>query len=115
MKRKDIFDSSQYHRWYDWYSFYKYHRDLYMGKLLDRTIDRQRYSPKVIRGFVLKRGINFLDRDDKSYYDNWLEDGVRYAGNYKTCVKSNKIWKAVTLKKIIGSIVGMPRIYRGKK
>lgn len=113
-KRKDIFDFSQYHRWYDWYSFYGYHKDLYMGKLLDRTIDRQRYSQKVIRGFVLKKGIDFLDRDDKSYYDHWL-DGVRYAGNYKTCVKSDKIWKAVTLKRIIGSIIGFPRIYWGRK
>ena len=85
-----------------------------MGKLLDRTIDRQRYSQKVIRGFVLKKGIDFLDRDDKSYYDHWL-DGVRYAGNYKTCVKSDKIWKAVTLKRIIGSIIGFPRIYWGRK
>jgi len=80
-----------------------------MGKLLDRTIDYQNMSPEVIRGFVLKRETKFLHSDDKSRF-KFLDD-VRYAGNYKTCVTSNTIYIEVALKKIIGSIVGLPRMY----
>ena len=108
VRREDIFVSSQYHWWNDWASFYEFHRDLYTGKLLNRTIDHHRYSPKIIRGYALKRETKFLHSSDKSRF-KFLD--ARYAGNYKTCVKSDKIWKAVTLKKIIGSIIGLPRMY----
>lgn len=110
ISRKDIFISSQYHWWDYWTSFYKYRRDFYAGKLLDRTIDYQnRFSPKVIRGYALKRETKFLHSDDKSRF-KFLDD-VRYAGNYKTCVTSDTIYIEDTLKKIIGSIMGFPRMY----
>lgn len=107
-ERKDIFVSSQYHWWDDWASFYKFHRDLYTGKLLNRTIDYQRYSAKIIRGYALKRETKFLHSSDKSRF-KFLD--VRYAGNYKTCVTTDTIYIEDALKKIIGSIAGFPRIY----
>lgn len=107
-ERKDIFVSSQYHWWDDWAGFYKFHRDLYTGKLLNRTIDYQRYLPKIIRGYALKRETKFLHSSDKSRF-KFLD--ARYAGNYKTCVTTDTIYIEDTLKKIIGSIMGFPRMY----
>lgn len=108
ISRKDIFVSSQYHWWDDWTSFYKYRRDFYAGKLLNRIIDYQNMSPKVIRGYALKRETKFLHSNNKSRL-KFLD--ARYAGNYKTCVASVTIYIEVDLKKIIGSIVGLPRMY----
>ena len=104
MERKDIFVFSQYHWWDDWASS----KDFYAGKLLNRTIDYPNRYPKVIRGYALKRETKFLHSSDKSRF-KFLD--ARYAGNYKTCVASDTIYIEVTLKKIIGSIIGMPRIY----
>ena len=105
MERKDIFDFSQYHWWDDWASS----KDFYAGKLLNRTIDYPNRYLKVIRGYALKRETKFFHSDDKSRF-KFLDD-VRYAGNYKTCVTSDTIYIEDTLKKIIGSIIGFPRMY----
>ena len=109
IRHKDIFISSQYHWWDDWTSFYKYRRDFYTGKLLNRTIDYQNISPEIIRGYALKRETKFLHSNDKSRF-KFLND-ARYAGNYKTYATSDTIYIEVALKKIIGSIVGLPRMY----
>lgn len=109
MERKDIFISSQYHWWDYWSSLYYFNRDFYDFKFLNRTVDPKRYQPRVIRGYALKRKAKFLNSDDKSHFKHL--DDVRYSGNYKTCVTSDTIYIANDLKKIVGSIVGVPRIY----
>lgn len=110
--RKDVFKFSQYYWWDYWsdiYSFYNCYRYLFKDKLLNRTVDPKRYQPRAIRRYALKRETKFLNSTDKSHF-KYLDD-VRYSGNYKTCVTSDTIYIANILKKIVGSITGVPRIY----